>query len=91
MRCRQCETEIDDHALICFRCGRATSDPVHQPHPLEEDGPRRGVPIVLTVLFIAAAGFFGYQASRGVEVPPAVWAMLAAAGVLLAIRLRLRT
>jgi hypothetical protein len=27
MICRQCGTEIADKALICYRCGRATTDP----------------------------------------------------------------
>ena len=26
MRCRQCGTEIADKALICYRCGTATSE-----------------------------------------------------------------
>jgi hypothetical protein len=31
MNCRQCGTEIADKALICYRCGTATTDPVYQP------------------------------------------------------------
>jgi uncharacterized membrane protein YvbJ len=27
MKCRQCGTEIADKALICYRCGHATTDP----------------------------------------------------------------
>jgi hypothetical protein len=27
MRCRQCGTEIADKALICYRCGTATTEP----------------------------------------------------------------
>ena len=27
MRCRFCDTEIAEKALICYRCGRATTDP----------------------------------------------------------------
>jgi len=27
MQCRYCKTEIADNALICYRCGRATTDP----------------------------------------------------------------
>lgn len=32
MNCRSCGTEIAEKALVCFRCGAATSDPVRQPH-----------------------------------------------------------
>jgi uncharacterized membrane protein YvbJ len=31
MRCRQCGTEIADKALICYRCGTATSEPLFKP------------------------------------------------------------
>ncbi len=32
MLCRSCGTEIADKAIICFRCGAATADPVRQPY-----------------------------------------------------------
>ncbi len=32
MNCRACGTEIADKAIICFRCGAATTDPVRQPY-----------------------------------------------------------
>lgn len=32
MTCRSCGTEIAEKALICFRCGAATADPVRQPY-----------------------------------------------------------
>ena len=32
MKCRQCGTEIADKALICFRCGTAVQEAVHQPY-----------------------------------------------------------
>ena len=32
MQCRSCGTEIADKAIICFRCGAATKDPVRQPY-----------------------------------------------------------
>jgi hypothetical protein len=28
MQCRQCGTEIAEKAIVCFRCGAATTDPV---------------------------------------------------------------
>ena len=33
MQCRNCGIEIADKALICFRCGAATTDPVFKPPP----------------------------------------------------------
>ena len=31
MQCRQCGTEIADKALICFRCGTATTEAKFKP------------------------------------------------------------
>ena len=31
MVCRNCGTEIADKAIICYRCGTATTDPVRKP------------------------------------------------------------
>ena len=53
MKCRQCGTEIADKAIVCFRCGAATTDPVRQAAPVT---PRRspvlsaGIIIVLLIL-----------------------------------------
>jgi hypothetical protein len=40
MQCRQCGTEIADKALVCYRCGVATTEPVFAP-PAQARG-RRG-------------------------------------------------
>ncbi len=32
MRCRNCGTEIADKALICYKCGTATTDAKYQPY-----------------------------------------------------------
>jgi hypothetical protein len=32
MQCRQCGTEIAEKALICFRCGTATTEAKYKPH-----------------------------------------------------------
>lgn len=90
MRCRECQTEIDDKALICYRCGTATQEAVHQPYVAKDSRAHRFAPIVLSLVFLGAVGFFVFEAQGGREISPLVWAMLAAAGVLLAVRLRLR-
>jgi uncharacterized membrane protein YvbJ len=35
MQCRQCGTEIADKAIVCFRCGAGTSDPVRKAVPIK--------------------------------------------------------
>ncbi len=32
MQCRNCGTEIADKALICYRCGTATSEAKYKPY-----------------------------------------------------------
>jgi len=46
MNCRQCGTEIADKALICYRCGTATTDPVYQPP--SSSRPRSRVSFIVT-------------------------------------------
>jgi hypothetical protein len=59
MRCRFCDTEIADKALICYRCGRATTDAKVAPPPVP-----RGLsgPVALTVVAMAAAAAAGLPA-----------------------------
>ena len=57
MQCRNCGTEIADKALICYRCGEATTEPRVKP-PAEGslfDKPRRRrspVTIVIAILIL---------------------------------------
>ena len=57
MQCRYCKTEIADNALICYRCGKATSDPRVKP-PAEgsifEHRRRRSPWIIVLILVIMA-------------------------------------
>ena len=63
MQCRYCNTEIADNALICYRCGRATTDPKVKP-PTEgsifEHRRRSRWPMILVIVILAilAAAWF---------------------------------
>jgi hypothetical protein len=62
MVCRQCGTEIADKAIICYRCGASTTDPVRQPARL----PQRRSPLlslVAVAVLLLLALYLG-QASR---------------------------
>ena len=53
MICTHCSTEIADKALICYRCGHATTEPRVKPPtsgPLL-DAPRRRRPRTLAIVF----------------------------------------
>lgn len=58
MTCKSCGTEIADKALICYRCGNATTEPRIKP-PAEGslfEPPRRSrLPLVLIVVLILIA------------------------------------
>jgi uncharacterized membrane protein YvbJ len=58
MQCRQCGAEIADKALICYKCGTATTAAKYQPAPLRAKRSRPNtliVVLVIALLLIAAA------------------------------------
>lgn len=89
MLCRHCGTEIADKAIICFRCGAGTTDPVRQPARLQS---RRSslLGLVVIVLLVLLALFLG-QASRTAAEPntyqTVAGALIAAALVLFILRI----
>ena len=62
MLCRHCGTEIADKAIVCYRCGAGTTDPVRKPAAV---GRRRsslfGLVVIAVLLLL---GLFMGQASR---------------------------
>lgn len=94
MICRTCGTEIADKAIICYRCGTPTTDPVRQPPPgaskweRPSRRPRTGrLPeLVSLVLLVAVALYLG--SGRAAQIPPAIaYTVAAATAALLAWRL----
>ena len=61
VHCSVCQTEIADNALICFRCGAATTERRREPVTLSS-GPKNGVLAFLArfVTFVALLGFLGW-------------------------------
>ena len=57
MICKHCGTEIADKALICYRCGNATTEPRIKPPtegPLFARPRRSRLPVVVIVLIVLA-------------------------------------
>ncbi len=81
MICRSCGTEIADKAIICYRCGAATTDPVRKPVAIRT---RRGrlVPLVLLVLLVLLGV---YLVQAGQTVLPAGRAYGLAAALVIAV------
>ena len=62
MLCKQCGTEIADKAIVCYRCGTGTTDPVRQPARL---APRRNPLLgVVTIVVLTLLALYMGQASR---------------------------
>lgn len=51
MQCRNCGAEIAEKALICYRCGTATTEARYQPTPI---GRRRSSSMLRTIVLIVA-------------------------------------
>ena len=65
MQCRNCGTEIADKAIVCYRCGAATTDPVRKPVPVGQERPRvsllSGIAILIVALIMVSfANVSGY-------------------------------
>jgi hypothetical protein len=69
MQCRQCGTEIAEKAIVCYRCGAATTDPVRKPVPVRPAGSApsllSGIAILVVALlmlvFARASGYPQYM------------------------------
>jgi uncharacterized membrane protein YvbJ len=64
MQCRNCGAEIADKALICYRCGTATTEAKYQPAPIGRRSSRRLsrtllVTVVIIALIVLLALYFG--------------------------------
>ena len=77
MQCRKCGTEIADKAIVCYRCGTATTDPVRKAVPV---APRRNplLSLVAAAVLVLGALYLGYAGQTAAQ--PDRWH--AAAGVL---------
>jgi hypothetical protein len=83
MQCRQCGTEIADKALICYRCGAATTEPAFAPPPEARARSRAG--LVTTMLaFALLVGGVLYLSGTSLEGVPRVVTWIVA-GVAVAI------
>ena len=60
MQCRQCGTEIADKALICYRCGTATTEAKYKPAPIgQRRAPVNWLVMAVGLAALAAAALYG--------------------------------
>jgi hypothetical protein len=68
MQCRQCGAEIAEKALICYRCGTATTEARYQPAPLPKKGASSSSrSLVLVVLAIVIAALVAFYLLSGMQ------------------------
>jgi hypothetical protein len=67
MLCRHCGTEIADKAIVCYRCGAGTTDPVRQPARVAPARSRLAGFVAIAVLLLL--GLYMGQASRAAADP----------------------
>jgi hypothetical protein len=82
MKCRNCGTEIADKAIICYRCGTATTDPVRAPAPVQRR--RSSVFSLAVAALLVLLGLYLGQASR-TAAEPGLWQGTAGALILVAL------
>ncbi len=64
MLCRQCGTEIADRALICYRCGTATTEAKYKPPP-PVSGRRSRWAVILAIVIALLGLLAGWFLSGG--------------------------
>jgi hypothetical protein len=89
MQCRQCGTEIADKAIVCFRCGAGTSDPVRKAVAVKP--PRSPLLTVAMLVVLLLLALYMGQVSRTAANPelPQLAAGLALGAALVIVLLRI--
>ena len=78
MRCRNCQSEIADNALICYKCGTATTEAKFQPPAPRRASPNALIVTLVALVLLAAAAYADFISSSGDAPHLATWAVLAA-------------
>jgi uncharacterized membrane protein YvbJ len=87
MQCRSCGVEIADKALICYKCGTATTEAKYQPAQLRQNATRsRLVPTVIAMAILVAAVLYLERASGGASQQWVTYVAVGAAVIIIGIR-----
>jgi len=87
MQCRSCGAEIADKALICYKCGTATTEAKYQPAALGQRSSRsRLVPTVIALAILAAVVVYLERASGSASQQWVTYVAVTAAVIIIGIR-----
>jgi uncharacterized membrane protein YvbJ len=87
MQCRNCGTEIADKALICYKCGTATTEAKYQPAQLPARSSRSGLlaTVIALALLVVAALYLERSSAAGSQ-QWVTYVAVAAAVIIIGIR-----
>src|SRR5882762_2821847 len=83
MICRSCGTEIAEKALICYKCGAATTDPVNLAPASARPRSRASFVVTFVALLLLAAVAVVLARSSPNGMPPAVTYIVAGAAIVI--------
>ena len=88
MQCRNCGATIAEKALICYKCGTATTEAKYQPAPLPDASRSRGglLPTVIAIVILAGAALYLERSPNAGTSPWITYATVAAAILIIGIR-----
>jgi uncharacterized membrane protein YvbJ len=87
MQCRSCGTEIADKALICYKCGTATTEAKYQPASLPRTSSRSGlVPTMIALALLVAAVLYIERISNAGSQQWVTYVAVGAAVIIIGIR-----
>ena len=87
MQCRSCSATIADKALICYKCGAATTEAKYQPAPLPAWRARSGLlPTVIAMAILVAAALYLERVSTTDASHWVTYVAVAAAVIVIGIR-----
>jgi hypothetical protein len=69
MICRNCGTEIADKAIVCYRCGTGTAEPVRKPANVR----RRRSPVAPAVVILVVLALLAWYLGRSYHVFGVEW------------------
>ena len=91
MQCRSCGAEIADKALICYKCGTATTEAKYQPARIPSASSRSAlVPTVIALAILIAAAFYIERVANGGASQWVPYVAIAAAVIIIGVRVYAR-
>jgi len=90
MKCRQCGSEIADKALVCYRCGTATTEAKYKAPVRKQQSSVNLIVSVLALILVVLFALYLQQTATAGAPAWLRWLIVVAAVAIVAIRLAAR-